>query len=80
MDTNRRYAKTLGLDYVVLSDPGKEVAEAYGVVHEGRSVPERWTFIIAIDGRILDIITEVDTGSHGAQIAARLEELGVARR
>ena len=79
-DTNRRYAKTLGLDYPVLSDPEKEVAEAYGVVHEGRSLPERWTFIIGVDGKILDVMTEVDASSHGAQIAARLEELGVTRR
>jgi len=64
----------------VLSDPDKGVATAYGVVHEGRAYPERWTFIIDIDGTILDVMTEVDAGSHGAQIAARLEELGVKRR
>ena len=64
----------------MLSDPTKEVASAYGVVHEGRSYPERWTFIIDTDGTILDVLTEVDTASHGAQIAVRLEELGVARR
>jgi len=50
------------------------------VVHEGRAYPERWTFIIDVDGTILDVMTEVDTGSHGAQIAARLKELGVRRR
>jgi len=78
--TNARFAKALDLDYPVLSDPDKEVATAYGVVHEGRAYPERWTFIISSDGTILDIITEVDTGAHGAQIAARLELLEVARR
>ena len=79
-ETNRRFAKTLDLDYPVLSDPDKEVATAYGVVHEGRSYPERWTFIISSKGVILDIISEVDTGAHGAQIAARLELLEVPRR
>jgi peroxiredoxin Q/BCP len=64
----------------VLSDPDKGVATAYGVVHEGRSYPERWTFIMGADGTILDVMTEVDAGSHGSQIAARLEELGVRRR
>lgn len=78
--TNRRFAKTLSLDYLVLSDPDKEVATAYGVVHDGRAYPERWTFIIDVDGTILDVMTEVDTGSHGAQIAARLEELDVPKR
>jgi peroxiredoxin Q/BCP len=75
--TNRRFAKALDLDYPVLSDPGKEVARAYGVVHEGRAIPERWTFIIGTDGTILDVIRKVDLGSHGSQLAARLEELGV---
>jgi len=50
------------------------------VVHEGRAYPERWTFIISSKGVILDIITEVDTGAHGAQIAARLEMLEVPKR
>jgi peroxiredoxin Q/BCP len=79
-ETNRRFAKSLDLDYPVLSDPDKAIATAYGVVHEGRSYPERWTFIISSDGTILDIITEVDTGAHGAQIAARLDMLEVAKR
>ena len=78
--TNSRFAKSLDLDYPVLSDPGKEVATAYGVVHEGRAYPERWTFIIGTDGAILDVMKEVDAGSHGSQLAARLEELGVKRR
>jgi peroxiredoxin Q/BCP len=79
-ETNRRFAKTLDLDYPVLSDPDKTVATAYGVVHEGRAYPERWTFIIGDDGSVLDVITEVDAGSHGAQLAERLEELGIKQR
>ena len=50
------------------------------MVHEERSLPERWTFIIGTDGKLMDIITDVDTGAHGAQIAKRLHELGVATR
>jgi peroxiredoxin Q/BCP len=78
--TNRRFAKALDLDYPVLSDPDKEVARAYGVVHEGRAYPERWTFIIGVDGRVLDVMKDVDAGSHGSQLAARLEELEIKRR
>ncbi len=63
-----------------MSDEDQTIAKAYGVVHEGRAYPERWTFIIDIDGTILDVMTQVDTGSHGSQIAARLQELGVAER
>ena len=79
-ETNQRFAKALELDYPILSDPEKDIAAAYGVVYEGRAYPERWTFIIGAEGNILDIITEVDAGAHGSQIAARLEMLEVPRR
>jgi peroxiredoxin Q/BCP len=76
----RGFAQALKLDYPILSDPGKQVAEAYGVVHDERPVPERWTFFIGKDGRILHISKDVDTASHGAEIAAKLEELGIPLR
>ena len=54
-EKNTAFAKSLDLDYPILSDPGKEVAKAYGVVHEGREVPERWTFIIGADGKTINM-------------------------
>lgn len=80
METNTKFAKSLELDYPILSDPEKTVAEAYGVVHEGRSLPERWTFYIGTDGKLLFIDKKVKVGSHGADIAKQLEELGVASK
>lgn len=78
--TNARFARALDLDYPVLSDSDKMVATAYGVVHEGRAYPERWTFIIGVDGKVLDVMKDVDAGSHGKQLLARLEELGVQKK
>lgn len=77
---NKAFAASLGADYPILSDAGKEVAKAYGVVHEGRAVPERWTFYIGKDGKLLDIDKGVKVGSHGADIVAKLKELGVAAK
>jgi peroxiredoxin Q/BCP len=65
------------LDYPILSDPSKKVAEAYGVVHEGRAVPERWTYYIGKDGKVLHIDKMVKAGAHGADVAAKLKELGI---
>lgn len=79
-DINKDYSQKLKLDYPILSDPSQKVAKAYGVVHEGRSVPERWTFYIAKDGKILYIDKEVNAGSHGTDIAAKLKELGLDLR
>ena len=77
---NKEFATDLGLDYPILSDPTKKVAEAYGVVHEGRPNPERWTFYIGKDGKILSVDKAVKTEAHGKDIAAKLGELGVAKK
>lgn len=77
---NKEFATELSLDYPILSDPSKKVAEAYGVVHEGRAVPERWTFYIGKDGKILSVDKTVKTETHGKDIAAKLGELGVAKK
>lgn len=80
METNTRFAKELMLDYPILSDPGKKVAEAYGVVHGDRKVPERWTFIIGKDGRIAHVDRQVKAAEHGSTLVAKLKELGVEKR
>jgi len=41
---------------------------------------KRWTFYIGKDGRILFIDQNVRVDTAGADIAAKLAELGVARR
>jgi len=43
-------------------------------------VAKRWTFYIGKDGKILAIDKDVKVDTAGADIAARLAELGVARR
>ncbi len=79
-DTNKSFAQALGVDYPLLSDPTKKVAKAYGVVDEDQPFASRWTFYIGIDGRILYVDKQVSPTTHGKNIAAKLAELGVARR
>jgi thioredoxin-dependent peroxiredoxin len=76
-EDNKRFAESLGVDYPILSDPGKKVAEAYGVVHEGRPVAERWTFYIGKDGKILYVDRQVKAATAGADAVTRLKELKV---
>lgn len=78
-ETNASFAESLGLDYPILSDPTKAVAKAYGVVGRISPFASRWTFYIGADGRILQIDTSVKASSHGEDIAARLETLGIPR-
>ena len=77
-ETNREFAESLELGFPVLSDPDKSVARAYGVLSVA-GFPSRWTFYIGKDGRILDIDKNVQPSSHGADVARKLEQLGIPR-
>ena len=79
-ETNKAFAESLGVDYPILSDPDRRVAQAYGVVDPDQPFPSRWTFYIGVDRRILFIDKRVSPATHGAAVAARLAELGVPRR
>ena len=78
-DYNKKFAESLDLDYPILSDPGKSVAEAYGVVHPGRAVPERWTFYIDKEGvvRAIDKGVQKRTVEAGPDVIAKVKELGL---
>lgn len=78
--TNKTFAQSLGLDYPLLSDVSKRVAQAYGVVDADQPFASRWTFYIGPDGRILYIDKHVSPATHGHDVAAKLSELGVRRR
>jgi peroxiredoxin Q/BCP len=78
-ETNEKFAEHVEADYPILADASKEVANAYGVL--GRmGVASRWTFYIGMDGRILFIDKKVSPAAHGKNVAAKLAELGVAKR
>jgi peroxiredoxin Q/BCP len=80
IDTNTRFAESLDADFPILSDGDKTVAEAYGVLMPEHGLPNRWTFYIGPEGKILAIDTKVNVKTAGADIAAKLGELGVAKR
>ncbi len=77
MELNTKFAKSLEVDYPILSDPGKKVARAYGVVTSQRPVPYRWTFYIGKDGKILKVDRKVKAATDGETAAATLKALGV---
>jgi peroxiredoxin Q/BCP len=79
VETNRRFAASLGIDYPLLSDPDGRVARAYGVLGAS-GFPSRWTFFIGADRRILAIDRHVQVSSHGSDVAATLDRLGISRR
>jgi thioredoxin-dependent peroxiredoxin len=79
-DTNKKFAESTDADFILLSDPAKSVATAYGVVTPEHQLASRWTFYIGPDGKILAIDREVKPGTAGEDMAAKLQELGVKKR
>ncbi len=79
-ETNKEFAESLDADFPLLSDPGKGVAIAYGVVTDERPVPFRWTYIIGPDGNVLHVDREVNPSTAGGDLVTHLTQLGVAKR
>lgn len=77
---NKEFAESLGLDYPILSDPDKKVADEYGVMNPARGVTQRWTFYIGKDGKILYVDKEVKVAEHAKDIAKKLDALGVPKK
>lgn len=75
---NEKWAGSLSGNFPVLSDPGKEVAEAYGVLGFAGLFAKRWTFYISEDGIVRHIDKNVSPSSAGPDIVRQVEELGLA--
>lgn len=80
IEKNTRFAESLNLDYPILSDPDGSVATKYGIYNAKRKAPARVTFFVLPDGTIGHIETKVKVASHGADIAAKLKDLGVGEK
>jgi peroxiredoxin Q/BCP len=77
LEDNKAFAEKEHADFPLLADPGKQVANAYGVIPAGRQVASRWTFYIGPDGKILDIDQKVSPSTAGQDCVAKLQDLKV---
>ena len=74
---NAEFAKSLSLDYPILSDPDKTVSKAYGVLGTS-GFAQRWTFYIDKDGVIKEIDKKINTKDAATDVAAKLKDLKIA--
>lgn len=79
LETNTKFAKSLMLDYPILSDPKRTLAKQHGVVDAKRKFPRRHTIYVGKNGKVLYIDTKVKPRTHGKDVAKKLAELGVAK-
>ena len=78
-EENQRFAAEHGGEtFPILSDPSKEMAKAYGVLHP-RGYCNRWSFYIDKEGLIQKIDKKVNFESAGADMVTAMQELGWAK-
>jgi peroxiredoxin Q/BCP len=79
LEDNMGFAKETKADFPLLSDPSRETAKAYGVLHM-LGFASRHTFYIGADGTVLKVDKNVQPKTSAQDMAATLAELGVAQR
>ena len=79
IEENTGFAAKHNAEFPMLSDPTKEVAKAFGVLNPDWGVPNRHTFYIGTDGKILAIDRKVNPATSAEDIAARLAELNIPK-
>jgi peroxiredoxin Q/BCP len=76
---NKAFAESEKADFPLLSDPTKETATAYGVLHPERGFAQRWTFYIDKNGTIAAIDKAVKPPTSAEDLLAKLAELKVPK-
>jgi len=86
-EDNKAFAEKEHADFVILADPTRTAANAYGVINAPSPAQpnpppyaSRWTFYIGPDGKILYIEKHPGTQNAGQNVVAKLKELGVKEK
>jgi peroxiredoxin Q/BCP len=64
LETNKKFAQELGLEFALLSDTSGEAAKTYGVYNAERNVASRATFVVDKSGKL----THVEEGQGAVDI------------
>ena len=73
-ESHAKFSQKHNLPFPLLSDSGKDVAKAYGVLGMGGITTKRVTFVINKEGTIASIFTKVDVKKHSAECLKAVTE------
>ena len=79
IEDNTAFAKEHNAGFPILSDPGKETAQAFGVMHP-MGFANRWTYYIDKEGVLVKVDKEVDVKTAGNDLARIMGELGFPKK
>ncbi|NOZ93639.1 MAG: peroxiredoxin [Acidobacteria bacterium] len=77
-DSNRRFAETYHLPFLLLSDTDHRLAKAVGASRALLPFPKRISYLVGSDGRVVRSYAEVNPSTHAAQVLADARAEGLA--
>ncbi len=77
-EDNRGFAEKNEASFPILSDPSKDMCNAYGVL-ASYGLANRWTYYIDAEGVIVKIDKDVNPATAGAALVENLEALNVPK-
>jgi peroxiredoxin Q/BCP len=80
VELNKQFSEKNQYSFPLLSDADKSYSKALGVTNPSNGFPYRWTFIIDRKGVIREIDKNVNPRTHGRDLSAKLEALGLGKK
>ena len=77
VESHKKFATKYRLPFPLISDKGKRIAKAYGVLRDTGTSTNRITFLIDSKGKVAKIFPKVDVTKHTEEVVAALKELSV---
>lgn len=75
--SHQRFRDKFELNFPLISDKSKKIAQAYGVLPRGKKTAQRSTFLIDKEGIIRYIWPKVKVAGHVDEIFEKIQELGL---
>lgn len=75
--SHQRFRDKFNLNFPLISDKSKEIAQTYGVLPRGKQTAQRTTFLIDKEGKIRYIWPKVKVAGHVDEILEKIQELGL---
>jgi peroxiredoxin Q/BCP len=75
VESHKKFATKYGLVFPLISDKGKRIATANGVLKDTKTSTNRVTFLIDAKGKVAKIFPKVDVTKRAEEVVAALKEL-----
>src|SRR5690606_36543749 len=79
IEQNTAFAEEYAVDFPTLSNPEKDMIEAYGALGE-RGFANRWTYFIDENGTVVKIDKETNPATAGDDLVRSFADLGFPNR